>query len=207
MILNLGEGRQERFGRKRAGAASDGSHLRLHFLARASLVLRTFRRMPRHVQLVVIRQANGAVVLRPCICFRSVVVPRGIPDPLLELLRLPSVLAIRSRRALDRLAPSESLVFLVLENFPVMVAWLRSSRSFLVGGRSLAGNHVAGYYPSGAVNLSGEVITFVIEVAKNSGLELASCQHTLRVCSSYSDARIRIYNNSQRCISFSPIVR
>lgn len=165
MVNYLRERRQERFGRKRAGAASDGSP-RLHFPPRAPLVpRRTFRRMPRHVQLIVIRQANSAIVLRPCICFRSVVVPRGIPDPPLELLRLPSVLAIRGRRVLDRLAPDESLVFLVLENFPVMVARLRSPPSFLVGGRSSAGNHLAGYYPSGSVNLSREVIIFIIQLS------------------------------------------
>lgn len=109
--------------------------------------------MPGHVQLIVIRQANRAVVLRPRIYFRSIVVPRGIPDPLLELLRLPSVLAIRSRRVLDRLALGESLVFLILENFPVMMARLRSPPSFLVDECPLTGNHVAGYYPSSAVNL------------------------------------------------------
>lgn len=135
MSSYLGKWGEEGFGGEGDGAAPDGP-------PRTSGVLDLVvpRSMPSRVQLVVIRQADGARVF----------VPR-VTAPLLLLLRLrsllplppfPLLLALRGGGIPARAAVGESFVLVAFPTPPS------------------PGNHVARYYSSGPVNLQSNPKSF-----------------------------------------------
>lgn len=98
--------------------------------------------MPGHIQLVVIRQADGAEVLGPRVTARFLLIPRGIVRSLLHLPLASLLHTVRSRRVLACPIPHEFLVLVAL--LTLVLATLKTP---------LPGNHVARYYPSGPINL------------------------------------------------------
>lgn len=142
----LGKRGEEGFGRKRYGAAPDGSPrttgLEGGFVL---LAVRFPRSMPDRIQLVVIRQADGARVLVPRVAAPFLLLPRPIlPYALLPLPPFPLLLAFRGGGIPARAAVRESFVLVALAADPARNAALVTPSP---------GNHVARYYSSGSVNL------------------------------------------------------
>lgn len=135
IVAYLGKWGEEGFGRKRYGAAPDGPPRTGGDLeGRLVLLVRLPRSMPGRVQLVVIRQADGAQVFVPRVAAPFLLPPRPILRSLLRLPPFSLLLALRSGGISARAAVGESLV---------LVALVTSS----------PGNHVARYYSPGSVNL------------------------------------------------------
>lgn len=109
--------------------------------------------MPGHVQLVVIRQADGAEVLGPRVAARFLLIPRGIVRSLLDLPLASLLHTVRSRRV---------LACSILREFLVLVALLTLELAALE--TPLPGNHVARYYPSGPVNLQTRKIGSLVSI-------------------------------------------
>lgn len=139
MVAYLGKWGEEGFGRKRHGAAPDGSpRTGLEFVL---LELRFPRSMSPRIQLVVIRQADGAQVLVPRVAAPSLLLPRPILRALLPLPPFSLLLALRSGGISARAAVGESFV-LLLRNAALVTP--------------SPGNHVARDHSSGSVHLQSQ---------------------------------------------------